>query len=32
MADIFDHLLATLQYFELEVFELPRSLKVEYRE
>ncbi len=27
MADIFDHLLAALPYFELEVFELPTSLK-----
>lgn len=26
MADIFDHLLAALPYFELEVFELPMSL------
>ena len=25
MADIFDHLLAALPYFELEVFELPTS-------
>jgi len=25
MADIFDHLLAALPYFELEVFELPSS-------
>ncbi len=27
MADIFDHLLAALPYFELEVFELPTSLE-----
>jgi len=27
MADIFDHLLAALPYFSLEVFELPTSLK-----
>jgi miniconductance mechanosensitive channel len=26
MADIFDHLLAAVPYFELEVFELPTSL------
>ena len=28
MADIFDHLLAALPYFELEVFELPTSMDV----
>ncbi|WP_027076707.1 mechanosensitive ion channel family protein [Maribacter antarcticus] len=28
MADIFDHLLAALPYFELEVFELPVSLEL----
>ncbi|MCK0146680.1 mechanosensitive ion channel family protein [Arenibacter sp. F26102] len=28
MADIFDHLLAALPYFELEVFELPTSMEV----
>lgn len=27
MADVFDHLLAALPYFELEVFELPTSLE-----
>ncbi|WP_299537280.1 mechanosensitive ion channel domain-containing protein [Ulvibacterium sp.] len=27
MADIFDHLLAALPYFELEIFELPTSLQ-----
>jgi len=25
MADIFDHLLAALPYFDLEIFELPNS-------
>src|SRR5690606_12842863 len=28
MADIFDHLLAALPYFDLEIFELPVSLEV----
>ena len=30
MADVFDHLLAALPYFELEVFELPTNLKALY--
>ncbi len=29
MADIFDHLLAAIPYFQLEIFELPTSLKPE---
>jgi len=29
MADIFDHLLASLPYFDLEIFELPVSLEAE---
>jgi miniconductance mechanosensitive channel len=32
MADIFDHLLASLLYFNLEVFELPVSLNIVSRE